>query len=77
MLQSREWFLVQIRVLVRAQIKWSDGRILRSPREDDLEYSRFGLSTEEIGDQAWMNSISSTWGMVRPAGVEVRQERVK
>ena len=71
LLQSREWFLVQIRVLVRAQIKWSDGRILRSPREDDLEYSRFGLSAEEIGDQTWMNSISSIWGMVRPAGVKI------
>ena len=71
MIQCREWFLTQIQVLARAQIKWSDGRVLRDLREDDREYSRFGLSLEEIGDQTWRGAVSEIWRMVRPEGVSV------
>ena len=71
MIQCREWFLTQIQVLIRAQIKWSDGRVLRDLRDDDREYSRFGLSLGEIGDQTWRGAVSETWRMVRPEGVSV------
>lgn len=35
---------VQMRALARAKIQWSDGRVIRLPKETDLEYSRFGLT---------------------------------
>ena len=57
LLQCREWFLIQIQVLTRAQIKWSDDQVLRALREDDQEYSRFGLSLEEIGSQTWREPV--------------------
>jgi len=71
LIQSREWFLVQIRVLVKAQINWSNGRVLREPRDDDLEYSRFGLLPEEVGDQTWREPVSEVWRMTRPVGVKI------
>jgi hypothetical protein len=71
LLPCREWFLVQIWVLARAKIQWSDDGVLRFPRDEDLEYSRFGLSLEEIGNQAWREPVFGTWSMVHPAGVKI------
>ena len=51
LLQCRQWFLVQVRVLARAKVQWADGRVLELPVEENLEYSRFGLSAEDIGEQ--------------------------
>ena len=50
LLQCREWFLVQMGVLAQAKIRWSDDRVIRVPGEGDKEYSRFGLSLDEVGD---------------------------
>ena len=53
LLQCRQWLPVQMRALSRAKIQWSDGRVIQSPKESDLVYSRFGLSPEQIGEQSW------------------------
>ena len=70
--QCREWFLVQIRVLARARIRWSQERVLKFPTAADLEYSRFGLSLDQLGEQTWSQPIPGIWGMVRPEGVKIR-----
>ena len=49
LLQCIEWFLVLILVLARAKIQGSDDRVLGFPKDEDLEYSGFGLSLEERG----------------------------
>ena len=49
LLQCRQWLPVQMGALARAKIKWSDERVHRLPLETDREYSRFGLTPEEIG----------------------------
>ena len=72
LLQCRQWFLVQIRVLARANIQWSDGRVLELPKEESLEYSRFGLSKEEIGDQSWSQAVKGTRSMGRPPGIRIK-----
>ena len=64
LLQCRERFLVQIQVLARAKIQWSDDRVMRFPKDEDLEYSRFGLSLEKIGKQTWSQSVFGTQSMV-------------
>ena len=71
LLQCRQWLPVQMRALARAKIQWSDDRVIRLPLEADLEYSRFGLTTEEIGDQAWTHPVPGGLRMVRPPGVKV------
>ena len=71
LLPCRVWFLVQIWVLARAKIQWLDDWVLRFPRDEDLEYSRFGLSLEEIGNQACREPVFGIWSMVHPAGVKI------
>ena len=72
LLQCREWFLVQIQVLAIAKIQWSDDRVLRFPKDEDLEYSRFGLSLEKIGEQTWSQSVFDTQSMIHPSRIKVR-----
>ena len=72
LLQCREWFLVQIKVLAITKIQWSDDRVLRFPKDEDLEYSRVGLSLEKIGEQTWSQSVYGNRSMVHPSGIKVR-----
>ncbi len=37
-----------------------------------MEYSRFGLSREEIGDQSWSQAVKGTWSMGRPPGIRIK-----
>ena len=62
---------VQMRALARAKIQWSDERVLRLPLEADLEYSRFGLTPEEIGIQSWTDPVSGDLGMLRSTGIKI------
>ena len=71
LIQCREWFLVQIRILARANIQWSDNRVIRVPTEADLEYARFGLSAEEIGFQSWTEPVTGSRGFSRPGSISV------
>ena len=71
LIQPREWFLVQIRTLARANIQWMDDRILRVPNEADLEYARFGMTSEQIGFQSWTEPVSGSWGFARPSSITV------
>jgi len=32
-----------------------NGKVIRLPRDTDLEYARFGLTLEHIGEQTWKN----------------------
>ena len=45
--------------------------MIKLPQETDLEYSRFELTPEEIGVQAWTNPVSGDLRMVRPPGVKI------
>ena len=72
LLQCRQWFLVQVRVLARAKVRWTDGRVLELPEGENLEYSRFGLSAEDIGEQSWTQSVTGARGMVRPPGIRIK-----
>ena len=72
LLQCRQWFLVQVRVLARAKVRWTDGRVLELPEEGNLEYSRFGLSMEDIGEQSWSQPVIGARGMVRPPGIRIK-----
>ena len=69
LLQCRQWLPVQMRALARAKIQWSDERIIQSPKESNLVYSRFGLTPEEIGDQTWSEPVPGTLRMMRPPGI--------
>ena len=71
LIQCREWFMVQIRALARANIQWMDGRVLRVPTEADLEYARFGMTSEQIGFQSWTEPAPGAWGWIRPASITV------
>ena len=71
LIQCREWFLVQIRVLARANIQWTDGRVIRVPTEADLEYARFGLSSDQIGFQSWTEPVVGARGFSRPGSISV------
>ena len=71
LLQCRQWLPVQMGALARAKIQWSDGRVIKLPQETDLEYSRFGLTPEEIGVQTWTEPVSGDLRMVRPPRVKV------
>ena len=71
LIQCREWFTVQIRALARANIQWMDGRVLRVPNEADLEYARFGLTSEQIGFQSWTEPVPGVRGFARPASISV------
>ena len=70
-LQCRQWLPVQMKALARAKIQWTDGRIIRLPQETDLEYSRFGLTPEQIGVQSWSNPAPGDLRMVRPPGIKI------
>ena len=72
LLQCRQWFLVQVRVLARAKVRWTDGRVLELPEVENLEYSRFGLSTEDIGEQFWTQPVIGALSMVRPPGIRIK-----
>ena len=69
LLQCRQWLPVQMRALARAKIQWSDERIIQSPKESNLVYSRFGSTPEEIGDQTWSEPVPGTLRMMRPPGI--------
>ena len=69
LLQCRQWLPVQMRALARAKIQWSDGRVIQSPKESDLVYSRFGLTPEQIGDQSWSEPVPGILRMMRPPGI--------
>ena len=71
LIQCREWLLVQIRVLARANIQWTDGRVIRVPTEADLEYARFGLSSDQIGFQSWTEPVVGARGFSRPGSISV------
>jgi len=71
LIQCREWFLVQIRILARARLQWMDGRVLRLPAEDDLMYARFGLSPEQLGSPDWRQPARPGSGMGRPREMPV------
>jgi len=71
LLQCREWFVTQMRIIAGAKIQWSDGRVIRQPRDTDLEYARFGMTPEEIGEQTWMDPVSGIRGLRRPDGVRI------
>ena len=60
-----------MKVLARAKIQWSNGRVIKLPKETDLEYSRFGLTPEQIGVQSWSESATRDLRMVRPPGIKV------
>ena len=70
LLQCRQWLPVEMRAFARAKIQWSDGRIIQSPKESDLAYSRFGLTPEQIGDQTWSEPVPRTLRMMRPPGIK-------
>ena len=69
LIQCRGWYLVQIRALSRANIQWKDGRVLRKPTESDLEYARFGIPPEQIGNPSWMDLVSGTRVLLRYPGM--------
>ena len=71
LLQCRQWLPVQMRALAKARIQWSDGRVIRFPQESDLQYSRFGLTPEQIGDQSWTEPVTGRLRMMRPPGVKI------
>ena len=71
LIQCREWFMVQVRTLARANIQWMDGRVIRVPNEADLEYARFGLSSEQIGFQSWTEPVPGVRGFARPESISV------
>ena len=71
LLQCRQWLPVQMRALAKARIQWSDGRVIRLPQESDLQYARFGLTPEQIGDQTWTEPVAGRLRMMRPLGVRV------
>ena len=48
-----------------------NGKVIRLPRDTDLEYARFGLTLEHIGEQTWKNPVSRMRGMSRPTGVKL------
>ena len=73
LIQCREWFLVQMRVLSRANVQWKDGRVLQEPTASDLEYARFGISPELIGNPSWMEPVSGTRGLVRYPGISAEK----
>ena len=52
-------------------VQWSDRRVIRLPQEMDLEYSRFGLTPEQIGVQFWSNPVPGDLRMVRPSSVKI------
>ena len=52
LVQCRQWLPVQMRALARAKIQWTEGRVIRLPLDIDHEYSRFGLTPEQIGVQS-------------------------
>jgi hypothetical protein len=71
LIQCREWFMVQIRALARANIQWMDGQVLWVPNEADLEYARFGLTSEQIGFQSWTEPVPGVRGFARPESISI------
>lgn len=79
LIQCREWFLVQIRILARARLQWMDNRVLKLPGEDDLMYARFGLSPEQLGSPNWRepcsrrncSSSSTGWLEIKVSGFSI------
>jgi len=71
MLQCREWFVTQMRIIAGARIQWTDDRVIRQPRDADLEYARFGMTLEEIGEQTWMDPVPGIRGRKKPDGVRI------
>ena len=71
LIQCRKWFLVQIRIMARANIQWTDSRVIRVPTEADLEYARFGLSSDQIGFQSWTEPVTGARGFYRPGSISV------
>ena len=71
LLQCRQWLPVQLRAISRAKIQWSDGRMIRLLKDSNLEYSRFGLTLEQLGDQSWSGSAPGGLRMIRPSGVKI------
>ena len=41
------------------------------PNDDDLEYARFGMTSEQIGFQSWTEPAPGAWGWIRPASIVV------
>jgi len=66
LIQCREWCMVQMRSLSRANVPWASGLVIRLPKESDLEYARFGLTQEMIGPQSWSDPAPDVKGMGRP-----------
>ena len=69
LLQAREWFLRQSEILYQAQVPWSNEVVIRSPRESDKEYLRFGLNLEDLAVDSWRNPVSGVRGMLRSTGM--------
>ena len=47
------------------QVTWAYDVILRSPRESDKEYLRYGLSLKDLVVESWGNPASGVRGMLR------------
>ena len=72
LLQARDWFIQQMEVLAEARVRWSSGKVLKSPVEEDRIYSRFNLSLEEVSDEVWKNPVEGIRGLKRPEVISLR-----
>jgi len=71
LLEAREWFLVQARVLAEAGYTWSKGLRLNLPGREEEEHARFGLDQEDLERQDWSKPVESLRGLERPNGLRV------
>lgn len=60
-----------MRAISKARIQWSGDRVIRLTRKSDLEYARFGLSSEQIGVKTLRDPVSGVREMRRPPGVKI------
>ena len=71
LLEAREWFLFQMTVLAQAGYTWSKGRRLEVPGREEREYARFGLESEELEKQDWLEPVESIRGWGRPKNLKI------
>ena len=64
--QCREWYLIQMKCLSRANVSWDNDLVIRLLRESDEEYARFSLTPEQLSIQSWMDHVLRVRGMGRP-----------
>ncbi len=71
LLEAREWFLAQARVLAEVGYTWSKGLRLSLPGREEEEHARFGLDPEDLERQDWSKPVESLRGLERPNGLRV------